>query len=80
MQTGRRTFIKHALAGGVTLTGLAGILYSRQAPAVVASDSLRPMAWGLQIGDVLADRAIVWSRADKPARMFVAWSRDGRWD
>ena len=77
MQTGRRTFIKHALAGGVTLTGLAGILHSRQAPAAIASDSLRPMApWGLQIGDVVGDRAIVWSRADKPARMFVEWSRD----
>ena len=77
MQTGRRTFIKHALAGGVTLTGLAGILHSRQAPAAIASDSLRPMApWGLQIGDVVGDRAIVWSRADRPARMFVEWSRD----
>ena len=32
--------------------------------------------WGLQIGDVLGDRAIVWSRSDKPARMFVEWSRD----
>ena len=31
-------------------------------------------AWGLQIGDVVADRAIVWSRADKPARMLVEWS------
>ena len=77
MQTGRRNFIKHALAGTVTLSGLGGILYSRQAPAVVASDSLRPMApWGLQIGDVAGDRAIVWSRADKPARMLVEWSRD----
>ena len=67
MQTGRRSFIKHAVAGTVTLSGLGGILYSRQAPAVVASDSLRPMApWGLQIGDVVDDRAIVWSRADKP--------------
>ena len=77
MQADRRTFIKHALAGGVTLTGLAGILHSRQAPAAVASDSLRPMApWGLQIGDVVGDRAMVWSRADKPARMFVEWARD----
>jgi alkaline phosphatase D len=77
MQAGRRTFIKHALAGGVALSGLGGILYSRQAPAVIASDSLRPMApWGLQIGDALGERAIVWSRSDKPARMFVEWSRD----
>jgi uncharacterized protein (DUF433 family) len=28
----------------------------------------------LQIGDVIADRAVVWSRSDKPARMFVDWS------
>ncbi|MGH8240335.1 MAG: PhoD-like phosphatase N-terminal domain-containing protein, partial [Steroidobacteraceae bacterium] len=74
---GRRDFLKQALAGGVALSGLGGILYSRQAPAVVASDSLRPAApWGLQIGDVVGDRAIVWSRADKPARMFVEWARD----
>lgn len=74
---GRRQFLKQALAGSVALSGLGGILYSRQAPAVIASDSLRPMApWGLQIGDVVGDRAIVWSRSDKPARMFVEWSRD----
>ena len=77
MRTGRRTFIKHALTGSVALTGLAGILHSRRAPAAIASDSLRPMApWGLQIGDVVGDRAIIWSRADRPARMFVEWSRD----
>src|SRR6185436_3349646 len=74
---GRRQFLKQTLAGGVVLSGSGGILYSRQAPAVIASDSLRPMAqWGLQIGDVVGDRAIVWSRSDKPARMFVEWSRD----
>jgi hypothetical protein len=48
MQTGRRTFIKHALTSSVARSGLAGILYSRQAPAAIASDSLRPMTpWGL---------------------------------
>lgn len=26
---------------------------------------------GLQIGDVVGDRALVWSRTDRPARMFV---------
>ncbi|HKU17508.1 MAG TPA: alkaline phosphatase D family protein [Steroidobacteraceae bacterium] len=77
MQADRRSFIKHALTGSVALTGLAGILHSRQAPAVVAADSSRPMApWGLQVGDVVGDRAIVWSRSDKPARMFVDWSLD----
>jgi phosphodiesterase/alkaline phosphatase D-like protein len=37
-----------------------------------------PSAWGLQVGDVLADRAIIWSRTDRPARMPVEWSCDPR--
>jgi alkaline phosphatase D len=76
-QAARRRFLKQAFASSVTLSGIGGILHSRQAPAAVASDTLRPMAlWGLQIGDVLDDRAIVWSRSDKPARMLVEWARD----
>ncbi|MEP7242933.1 MAG: alkaline phosphatase D family protein [Gammaproteobacteria bacterium] len=74
----RRRFLKNATLSGVALTsGIAGILYSRRAPAVIAADSTRPMAaWGLQTGDVLNDRAIIWSRSDKPARLIVEWSRD----
>lgn len=73
----RRTFLQQATLGGVALTGIGGILYSKQAPAIVTSDSVRPMAnWGLQIGDVIDSRAIVWSRADRPARMIVEWSLD----
>jgi alkaline phosphatase D len=73
----RRLFLQQAALGGAALTGIAGILYSKQAPAVVTSDAARPMAnWGLQIGDVIDDRAIVWSRADRPARMIVEWSLD----
>jgi alkaline phosphatase D len=33
---------------------------------------------GLAIGDVTADRAIVWSRADRPGRLLVAWDTDER--
>jgi alkaline phosphatase D len=73
----RRRFLKHStVAGGVLATGLPGILRAQQAPAIVGADSARPMALhGLQIGDPLGDRAIVWSRADKDARLFVEWSR-----
>ena len=43
-----------------------------QAPAVVTSERTRPqIASGIQIGDVTGDRAIVWSRADRPARLVV---------
>jgi alkaline phosphatase D len=45
---------------------------------------MRPTTpYGVQSGDVVADRAIVWSRTDRPARMTVEWatneaSRDAR--
>ena len=75
----RRRFVKQAALGGASLTGLAEILRTRRAPAAVVLDPARPQAsWGLQIGDVLGDRAIVWSRADRPARMMVEWSLDDR--
>ncbi len=67
----RRDFLKQAALGGLAFTsGIGGILYSRRAPAVVPADGARPEAsWGLQIGDVTGDRAIVWSRADTPSRL-----------
>src|SRR5262245_9910285 len=64
----RRTFIKTSLASGVSLA-LPAIA---QSPAIVTSEGARPKATsGIQIGDVTGDRAIVWSRADRPARLFV---------
>ncbi len=74
----RREFLKQASATSVALTaGLAGILKARVAPAAIAADSTRPLqSWGLQIGDVMDDRAIIWSRADRAARLIVEWSRD----
>ena len=73
----RRSFLQQATLGSVAITGIGGILYSKQAPAIIASDASRPVAnWGLQTGDVIDGRAIVWSRADRPARMAVEWSLD----
>jgi alkaline phosphatase D len=76
----RRRFLRHsALAVG----GLAAAPLVRRpvwaqgtAPAVVAPDAARPaIPYGVQSGDVLSDRAIVWSRTDRPARMYVEWAR-----
>jgi alkaline phosphatase D len=45
-------------------------LRAQTAPAIVTGD--RPLLeQGLQIGDILADRAMIWSRSDRPARMIV---------
>jgi alkaline phosphatase D len=64
----RRRFLKTSLASGVALALPA----FGQAPAVITSESSRPQTpSGLQIGDVTGDRALVWSRADRPSRMMV---------
>lgn len=79
LQPSRRGFLKSAASASALLLtrGLPAILLARQAPAVIAAESARPQArWGLQIGDVIADRAIVWSRADRGARMIVEWALD----
>ena len=55
--------------------GLTGVLAHAQAPVAVTLDRNRPgFPSGVQSGDVLADRAIVWARSDRAARMWVEWS------
>ena len=64
----RRAFLRTSLASGVTLALPA----LAQAPAVVTSDRMRPqLPSGLQIGDVTGDRALLWCRSDRPARLIV---------
>ena len=62
---GRRR-VMQAVGAGLLLPGLA--------PAVIASVKDRPqLTDGVQSGDLLGDRAIIWSRSDRPARMVVEW-------
>jgi alkaline phosphatase D len=72
----RRRFLSRSAAGaGVVALGgsVSRVARADQAPAFLSSD--RPLVeQGLQIGDVLAGSAIVWSRADRAARMFVDWA------
>jgi len=58
----RRRFLQGSLAAAG-----AALLPRRAAarPAVI---------WGAAVGDVTADRAVVWSRADRSARLVVEWS------
>ena len=71
----RREFLKIASAAGTALAGEQSTRAQDQptgAPAVVTAERLRPlMTSGVQVGDVTAERAIVWSRTDRPARMVV---------
>jgi alkaline phosphatase D len=62
---GRRRVIQ-AVGAGLLLPGLT--------PVVMASVKDRPqLTDGVQSGDLLGDRAIIWSRSDRPARMVVEW-------
>lgn len=76
-QKSRRNFIKTA---GFVLS--AGIISSRiklssiTAPlsTVATPLDLPKLTHGIQFGDVIADKAIVWGRVDRPARMIVEYS------
>jgi len=64
---GRRAFIFNAAAGAVAVSGLT-------TPVAWASgrSGARPqLTSGVQSGDVTANGAIVWGRADRPAEMYV---------
>ena len=67
----RRLFLKATLTSGVGLA-LPSSPFAGQAPAIVTSDRIRPLTpSGIQIGDPAADRAVIWSRTDRPARLVV---------
>jgi alkaline phosphatase D len=74
----RRTLLQRsALAGGAMAAGtlLPARGFAQQSPAVITSDALRPgVPYGVQRGDLAGDRAILWARADRPARMMVEWA------
>jgi alkaline phosphatase D len=47
-------------------------------PRIVQSPRSSPqITHGIQIGDPLSDRAIVWARADRPSRLIVEYSQTG---
>jgi alkaline phosphatase D len=75
----RRQFIQHTALTGAAIAGLGEISEAFAKPAPGPLPSSRPNAsWGLQIGDVGGDSAIVWSRADRSSRLIVEWSHDQR--
>src|SRR3954463_11767534 len=50
-----------------------------QAPAIVAAPGSRPgTPYGVAAGDVSGGRALIWSRTDRTARMFVDYSTTER--
>lgn len=75
---GRRNFLKASLGmGGVLMSGglMSGIVQAKQAPAFIRSAQLQPqLPYGISSGDILANQAVIWGKADRPARMLVEWA------
>lgn len=74
--TSRRAFLSTTLkAAGGLLACRAEAQARRRAPAVIRQSAGRPgVPYGTSSGDVTRERAIIWSRTDRPARMLVEWS------
>lgn len=73
----RRAFLTRSLHAGVGLAGVVpGVpgLWSA-APAIVTAERLRPqLPGGIQAGDVTDSRAVLWSRTDRPAELWIEWA------
>jgi alkaline phosphatase D len=80
----RRAFLGASVAAGAASVARRAPLWTpwtpaQGAPAIVTAERLRPvLPGGVQAGDVLGDRAVVWSRADRAARWFVEWDTSDR--
>jgi alkaline phosphatase D len=77
MKAQRRQFLHAGAAAGTLLaTGrFTEMLAAQEPPAAIKREGARPqVAQGLASGDVAHDRAIIWSRCDRPAQMVVEWA------
>jgi len=71
----RRRFLQLAAA----LPWLPRATAFGQAPAIVSAPGAKPQApFGAAAGDVGGGRAVIWSKADRTARMFVEYSTTER--
>lgn len=73
MSIDRRAFIQRTLGAATALVVPAPARAG--APAILPAQGARPaMPQGVAAGDVGSGQAVIWSRADRPARMFVEYS------
>ena len=70
----RRAFLTSTTLSGAALAS-TGLTSAQTAPALITRDSARPqMAHGVQSGDPKTDSAVIWTRSDRPARMWLDWA------
>lgn len=70
----RRLFLNSTAVLGAAVAAPSRAL-AQGTPALITRDAMRPqMAHGIQSGDPKADGAVIWTRSDRPARLWVEWS------
>ncbi|MFZ6756956.1 alkaline phosphatase D family protein [Undibacterium sp. Ji50W] len=71
----RRQFLRQATVGASTLLGGSSLPAFALSPAYITSDKLRPqLPCGVMSGDITGNKAIIWSRTDRPARMLLEYA------
>jgi len=77
----RRALLGRSALAGCGLLATGGRALAQSAPAVITGERMRPgVPYGVQSGDLAGDRAILWARADRPARMMVEWATTESFD
>jgi len=76
----KRRLLLRSMAVGSSLAvagGLREVFAQGVAPGVITRDAIRPQVpYGVMSGDVTRDRAIVWSKTDRPSRLVVEYAFD----
>ncbi|MEO1019543.1 MAG: PhoD-like phosphatase N-terminal domain-containing protein, partial [Pseudomonadota bacterium] len=71
----RRGLLRSSALAGAGLVTASGLPVRGFAQTTILSESARVAApYGAQVGDLRPGSAIIWSKADRPARMVVSWS------
>jgi alkaline phosphatase D len=71
----RRDFLNASALLGAAVIAAPKSTFAQSAPAVITRDTMRPqMLYGVQSGDPSSDAAMIWTRSDRPARLWVDWS------
>lgn len=71
----RRIFLNSTTVLAGAFAAAPELALAQTAPALITRDAMRPqMAHGVQSGDPKADGAVIWTRSDRPARLWVDWS------
>jgi alkaline phosphatase D len=70
----RREFTSRLLRASSALLAAPALVRAQGVAPGIAVGGRPAVTFGVMSGDVTADSAVIWSRADRPARMLVEWS------